>query len=202
MASRIFRIYKTMPFYNGGTEEFSNVYRYSVDTVGPDFPADRAIAVIDALVEVEANCHATNIEYTRAESAEVTITDGVKPVDVSVDLRGRNLATRPVVLEGTAPAPQNVIMLQERVGPKRWLRKFFHNFSVGFEVSEGGLAFNWDSTNVQWDAVEETARDLSPLAYTEPDGSSAEAILEAGNGTASSGDLVADPTIRWHDLKY
>lgn len=202
MASRIFRIFKTVPFHDGGQEEFSNVYRYSVDTAGTGFPEDRALALIDALLAVEQDAHAARIEFTRAESAEVTITDGVLATDVTVEFAAGTIGNLPNTGADDVGAPENVIMVQERVGTKRWLRKFLHSTGVPLANDTSGLSFNWQTGLAPWAAMDAYAAAISPLEYTEPDGSIGNAILEAGNGTASLGQFVADQRVRWHDLKY
>lgn len=202
MASRIFRVYKVIPFHSGEGEEFSNVYRYSVPTIGTGFEADRAVALMDSLLDYERRIHADTIRFTRWESAEVTVLDGVQPIDVSGEFPPDTFGFR-VASDNSSPvAPENVVMLQERVGPKRWLRKFYHHLAVGFTLSPDNIAFNWNTTSAEWDSIESAAVQISPLSFSEPDGSSGEAIYEAGNGTPSAGNFVADPRIRWHDMKY
>jgi hypothetical protein len=200
LASRIFRIYKEAPFHEGGLEEWSNVYRYSVSTAGADFPADRAAGVIDALLQLERPTHTTAVTFTRAESAEVTILDGIKATDLQVDFAAD---TRGTINPGSdASVPEQVYMVQERVGPKRWLRKFIHHYGLEIDVGTSGIAFNYDTSALVWDNAVEYASGLSPLTFTEPDGSTSEAIYEAGNGVASEGMFSADARIRWHDMKY
>lgn len=202
MASRIFRVFKTIPFADGGEEEFSNVYRYSVGTAGTGFPQDRAMALIDALVNEERQAHGSQVNFTRVESAPVSVLNGIGTTDITVDLNQPAPGYRDPADNSSPVAPENVIMVQERVGPKRWLRKFLHSCSVGFEISPDRIALSYDTADSDWASIEAYASSISPLTFTEPDGSVGEAVLEAGNGTPSQGNFVADPRIRWHDLKY
>lgn len=199
MPSRVYRVFKTVPFHDGGSEEFSNVYRYSHPGVDNQVPQDVAVATLNAIMELERACHHTNIQFTRGESANVNALDGVQATDVETtwnDLRG--LITGPEDEDWT---PENVVMCQLRVGKRRWLRKFLHSMALQAEASSQGVKFNWDAAGLGWDATVAYANEVTSLAVT-VGGSTEEVILEAGNGTPAEGAMNVDNRIRWHDLKY
>ena len=195
-------MFKTLPYRDGGLEEFSNVYRYSINTVGTEFPQDRALGVIEALRTIERNVHGPAVNLVRCESSEVNILDGIKPTDMVVEFNQPMAGLAPAIPAGEEIPPEIIVMCQERVGTKRWLRKYLHTLSLGFEANADGVAFSFDLVAGGWNAVTGYAGNLGHLPYNEPDGSPATAILEAGNGAASDDAFIADPQIRWHDLKY
>ncbi len=199
MASRYYRIYKELPTSADSQEEFSNVYRYSHPGVSLSVPQDVAVATINALLALEKPVHATNVQFTRAESGQINTLNVYDSVDVNVAFSSQ-FGTGPSGISGTWQ-PENVVMVQRRVGKRRWLRKFIHSGCLSKAAQTGNWSFSWLTTGTGWAAILAYCSEIWALDVT-VNGSSEVLTYEAGNGAAADGAFVADDRVRWHDLNY
>lgn len=199
MPSRVYRVFKTMPYYDGGREEFSNVYRYSHPGLDNQVPQDVAVATLEAIKELEQSAHSFLIQFTRGESANVNLLDRVQNTDVEVAWQDEPGDLGTTVNPGWTP--ETVVMCQLRVGKKRWLRKYLHMLQLQFASGPSGLSFDFTTDGTAWGAVLNYAQEVTSLPVT-VDGSTENVIYEAGNGTPAEGPMLVDSQIRNHDVKY
>lgn len=199
------RVTKEIPM--GGQvpkEPMSNVYVYRVDPY-PDNGGRQDLLV--NLVAAERQAHASVVTGFTGET---------RPIDETVT--PPKVGPRDGLFESNQDGfastanywyPPWVILCQQRVAVRAWIRKYLHTYSQNTIVDADGVTIpEWDPLSTT--EVDDYARDIVEFNnLTNDDGTTFDAILSTISGNDVDKDsggggipLNVDLTIRTHDLDY
>lgn len=189
--------FKTIP-YEDRDEEYSNVYTYRVDPY-PDLAARRDI--IRAVIDLEQTIHSDLITGWRGETRPMDETQ-TPAVPQASDGEATGIDGQGDFAHVDEYYPQWVVMFQQRVAKRAWIRKYFHSYAISpfVDISENNI-YRWNTNQI--DAFQASYGDnITRVTYANEGTADATAVLSTPSGNDADPVLNIDNRIRIHELKY
>lgn len=188
--------YKDIP-YEEGSETYSNVYVYRVQPY-PTLQGRRNL--IEAVIDVERGAHSVEVLNFRGESRPMdeTVTPAI-PQASDGEFESPDPGNQP---HNGNTFPQWVVLFQQRVAKRAWIRKYLHTFYTEPEQQlDPPNVWQWAQGDI--DTLQASYGDqITNVIFNDDQGSAQDALLTTASGNDADPTLNADRRMRIHELKY